>query len=217
MRSLSGQKGTDAAAQGGRHHGYGGAGIFRPQTHCGKSACGGGETGHKTGGIPGGPSADRDSARAAGKDSAPSADRGNAPSTSRDSARAAGYGDVSGARQESVRDRGTNPSPYAFDDRRIPVCASGGTQRKSCTWWVKKSRSYVEMASMHGLMRITPVAPDIIRVSFVKGVMEKIAATGWMAKAEEASHGAPESKALLRLLRGEITVWVDKRSGAVSF
>ena len=29
------------------------------------------------------------------------------------------------------------------------------------------------MASMYGLMRITPVAPDIIRVSFVKGVTEK--------------------------------------------
>ncbi len=71
---------------------------------------------------------------------------------------------------------------------------------------------------MYGLMRITPVAPDIIRVSFVKGVTEKIAATGWMAKAEEAfSWSARESKSVVEIAAGEITVRVDKRSGAVSF
>ena len=74
------------------------------------------------------------------------------------------------------------------------------------------------MASMYGLMRITPVAPDIIRVSFVKGVTEKIALTGWMAKAEEAfSWSARESKSVVEIAAGEITVRVDKRSGAVSF
>lgn len=214
------KKGTDAAAQGGRHHGYGGAGIFRPQTHCGKSACGGGETGHKTGGIPGGPSADRDSARAAGKDSAPSADRGNAPSTGRDSARAADMATSPAPAGKRPGPEGTNPSPYAFGT--IPENTSlrvrGHAKGNHAVRWVKKSRSYVEMASMYGLMRITPVAPDIIRVSFVKGVTEKIAATGWMAKAEEAfSWSARESKSVVEIAAGEITVRVDKRSGAVSF
>ena len=115
---------------------------------------------------------------------------------------------------------GTNPSPYAFGT--IPENTSlrvrGHAKGNHAVRWVKKSRSYVEMASMYGLMRITPVAPDIIRVSFVKGVTEKIAATGWMAKAEEAfSWSARESKSVVEIAAGEITVRVDKRSGAVSF
>lgn len=115
---------------------------------------------------------------------------------------------------------GSNPSPYAFGT--IPENTSlrvrGHAKGNHAVRWVKKSRSYVEMASMYGLMRITPVAPDIIRVSFVKGVTEKIAATGWMAKAEEAfSWSARESKSVVEIAAGEITVRVDKRSGAVSF
>lgn len=115
---------------------------------------------------------------------------------------------------------GTNPSPYAFGT--IPENTSlrvrGHAKGNHAVRWVKKSRSYVEMASMYGLMRITPVAPDIIRVSFVKGVTEKIAATGWMTKAEEAfSWSARESKSVVEIAAGEITVRVDKRSGAVSF
>ena len=104
---------------------------------------------------------------------------------------------------------GTNPSPYAFGT--IPENTSlrvrGHAKGNHAVRWVKKSRSYVEMASMYGLMRITPVAPDIIRVSFVKGVTEKIAATGWMAKAEEAfSWSARESKSVVEIAAGEITV-----------
>ena len=115
---------------------------------------------------------------------------------------------------------GSNPSPYAFGTipENISLRVRGHAKGNHAVRWVKKSRSYVEMASMYGLMRITPVAPDIIRVSFVKGVTEKIAATGWMAKAEEAfSWSARESKSVVEIAAGEITVRVDKRSGAVSF
>ena len=115
---------------------------------------------------------------------------------------------------------GSNPSPYAFGTlpENTSLRVRGHAKGNHAIRWVKKSRSYVEMASMYGLMRITPVAPDIIRVSFVKGVTEKIAATGWMAKAEETfSWSARESKNVVEIAAGEITVRVDKRSGAVSF
>lgn len=194
--------------------------YFGPRRIAAKSACGGGETGHKTGGIPGGPSADRDSARAAGKDSAPSADR----AMHRPQAETVRGQQDMATSPAPVGKRpgpeGTNPSPYAFGT--IPENTSlrvrGHAKGNHAVRWVKKSRSYVEMASMYGLMRITPVAPDIIRVSFVKGSDGKNCATGWMAKAEEAfSWSARESKSVVEIAAGEITVRVDKRSGAVSF
>ena len=115
--------------------------YFGPRRIAAKSAGGGGETGHKTGGIPGGPSADRDSARAAGKDSAPSADRGNAPSTGRCSARAVGYGDVSGAGRKRPGPEGSNPSPYAFGT--IPENTSlrvrGHAKGNHAVRWVKRA------------------------------------------------------------------------------
>ena len=38
------------------------------------------------------------------------------------------------------------------------------------------------MASMYGILRITPITPEVIRISFVKGVTAKVQDTYWKPK-----------------------------------
>lgn len=179
--------------------------YFGPRRIAAKSACGGGETGHKTGGIPGGPSADRDSARAAGKDSAPSADRGNAPSTGRDSARAAGYGDVSGAGREASGTGGNQSVPVCIrdDPGEYQSARPGARKGKSCGPVGKKEQILCRDGEHVRADADYAGRSDIIRVSFVKGVTEKIGSYGWWAKAEEAIFMERQGtqKQLLRLRR----------------
>ena len=61
--------------------------------------------------------------------------------------------------------------------------------------WAKKGKSAVEIASMCGILRITPIAPEVIRISFVKGVTAKVQDTYWKPKADTAfPWSAKESK-----------------------
>mgnify|MGYP000432322805 CR=1 FL=1 len=71
---------------------------------------------------------------------------------------------------------------------------------------------------MYGLLRITPITPEVIRVSFVKGVTEKIGDTAWKGKADTAfSWSAKESKTLVEIATEKVTVRIAKNNGAVCF
>ena len=53
--------------------------------------------------------------------------------------------------------------------------------------WVKKTKQYLEIASAAGLLRLTPITPSTIRISFVKGVTGTIQDTNWKAQADTAA------------------------------
>ena len=203
MRSLSGQKETDAAAQGGRHHGYGGAGIFRPQTHWQKRL----RKEEKPVIRPAASPAVRPQTETVRGQQAKTVHRPQTGAMHRPQAETVrGQQDMatSPAPEGSVRDRRNQSVPVCIQDDpgEYQSARPGARKGKSCGPVGKKSRSYVEMASMYGLMWITPVAPDIIRVSFVKGVTEKLQLRAGWPKRRKRFHGAPgESKALLRLPR----------------
>ena len=113
-----------------------------------------------------------------------------------------------------------NMSPYAFgelpDNRILPV--RGHTKISGMVKWAKKTKKHIDIASASGLLRLTPVTPEIIRVSYVKGVTTEIRDTYWKTQAEgTVVWSAKESKTALRVATEKVVVIIDKKTGALHF
>lgn len=124
------------------------------------------------------------------------------------------------SRMKEVQTKELVISPYEFgaipDNQLLRV--KGHSRGNFVIKWIKKTKSYVELASMYGLLRITPVTPEVIRVSFVKGVTEKISNTAWKGKADTAfSWSARESKTIVEIATEKVTVRIEKKNGALCF
>ena len=115
-----------------------------------------------------------------------------------------------------------NTSPYAFG--AIPenelLRMKGHSRIKCAVKWAKKGKAAVEMASMYGILRITPITPEVIRISFVKGVTAKVQDTYWKPKADTSfPWSAKESKTAVLVETEKLRVMVAKkgRRGAVLY
>ena len=124
-----------------------------------------------------------------------------------------------GSGEAEQKDR-VNTSPYAFG--AIPenelLRIKGHSKIKCAVKWAKKGKSVVEIASMYGILRITPITPEVIRISFVKGVTAKVQDTYWKPKADTAfPWSAKESKTAVLVETEKLRVMVEKKDGAVQF
>lgn len=131
--------------------------------------------------------------------------------------RPGGAGMVPGEAEKTER---LNISPYAFG--AIPenelLRIKGHSKIKCAVKWAKKGKSAVEIASMYGILRITPITPEVIRISFVKGVTAKVQDTYWKPKADTAfPWSAKESKTAVLVETEKLRVMVEKKDGAVQF
>ena len=113
-----------------------------------------------------------------------------------------------------------NPSPYTYGtfppESYLPV--KGHSKGNFFVKWVKKTKQHLEIASAAGLLRLTPITPETIRVSFVKGVTGTIRDTNWKAQADTAvAWSAKESRSEVQLLTDRILIRVEKANGAVQF
>lgn len=113
-----------------------------------------------------------------------------------------------------------NESSYAYGSLpqeqilRIP----GHSRSNFTVKWGKKTKEYLEIASVAGLLRLIPITPQIIRVAFVKGVTGSIQETPWIAKAETPfSWSARESRTHFQLMTEQLLVSVEKATGAITF
>lgn len=122
--------------------------------------------------------------------------------------------------KSSAIDGLVNPSPYTYGtfppESHLQV---KGHSRGDCSVkWVKKTKQYLEIVSAAGLLRLTPITPSAIRISFVKGVTGTIQDTNWKAQADTAvTWGAKESRSEVQLLTDRILIRVEKANGAVQF
>ena len=121
---------------------------------------------------------------------------------------------------EAEKTERLNTSLYAFG--AIPenelLRIKGHSKIKCAVKWAKKGKSAVEIASMYGILRITPITPEVIRISFVKGVTAKVQDTYWKPKADTAfPWSAKESKTAVLVETEKLRVMVEKKDGAVQF
>lgn len=71
---------------------------------------------------------------------------------------------------------------------------------------------------MAGILRLTPMTPEVIRVSFVKGVTTEIKDTYWKPEATDVfSWSVRESKTALKVSTEKVSAVIDKKTGAIQF
>ena len=113
-----------------------------------------------------------------------------------------------------------NPSPYTYGtfppESHLQV--KGHSKGNFSVKWVKKTKQHLEIASAAGLLRLTPITPSTIRISFVKGVTGTIQDTNWKAQADTSvTWSAKESRSEVQLLTDRILIRVEKANGALQF
>lgn len=116
--------------------------------------------------------------------------------------------------------RPINNSPYLYGS--IPdnsvLKPKGHSRVNTAVKWVKKTKKYIDIASNYGLLRLTPITADCVRVSFVKGQLTKIHDNYWTPKTEaEIKWTAKESKSAIEIRTDKLLLRIEKADGAIRF
>ena len=83
---------------------------------------------------------------------------------------------------------------------------------------VRKTKKYIELISSYGILRLTPVREDIVRVQFRKGTQAQFEAGYWNCEPErEGFWKAKDGKFLAEITTGSIFIQADKKTGALQF
>jgi len=113
-----------------------------------------------------------------------------------------------------------NPSPHDFNAIVDPsMLKPKGHSRIDCAVrWVKKGTNYMDFTSNYGVLRLTPVEENVIRVQFMRGQTAEFEKGRWEYEPEKyPSFTARKSPTQFELATSRIAVRVDKASGALYF
>ncbi len=113
-----------------------------------------------------------------------------------------------------------NISPYQFNSivEKEKLTPKGHSRIDCGVRWVKKSKTFVDFISNYGILRITPLGEEVIRVQFVRGQMTPFSEGKWTYAGEEkASFVTRENATAYEIATKKLAVCVDKKSGAITF
>ena len=124
------------------------------------------------------------------------------------------------AKPGSPQEEEKNLSPYKFGD--IPdqskLRPMGHSKADCAIRWGKKTKDYVDLASAYGTLRITPVTPEIVRISFQKSQLAEFSDCKSIALLQgSVKWNFKESKDAFELATEKLLVRVEKKVGAVQF
>ncbi|MBQ0000695.1 MAG: DUF4968 domain-containing protein [Clostridiales bacterium] len=116
--------------------------------------------------------------------------------------------------------RPVNISRYAYgespDNRALAV--NGHSRPNTAVRWVKKNKTGVEVTSSYGVITFTPINDECIRVTFVKGQLNKPKENYWKAAPEAGlKWTAKESPSVVEIATKKIIIHIDKKDGAIQF
>ena len=84
--------------------------------------------------------------------------------------------------------------------------------------WVKKDKKFVELVSSAGVLRLTPIAADIVRVTFQSGQLNEIHDNYWKVQPKSGLKWTlKEMRDMVDLVTDSLIVRVERRNGAVRF
>lgn len=113
-----------------------------------------------------------------------------------------------------------NTSPYSFASVvETGKLAPKGHSRVDCgVRWVKKSKGFVDFVSNYGILRVTPVTDEIVRVQFVRGQADTFETGKWnYAGEKKAQFTIRENPTVFELITKKYVIRMEKRTGALSF
>lgn len=84
--------------------------------------------------------------------------------------------------------------------------------------WVNRNKNYLELTNAAGVLRITPISEDTVRISFAKEPLDRLAdIPEELAAASEPAWNCREMKDKVEVLSGKVLLRVDKKNGGISF
>jgi DNA helicase-2/ATP-dependent DNA helicase PcrA len=84
--------------------------------------------------------------------------------------------------------------------------------------WLTSNKSYVELTNSYGVLRITPISDDTVRVSFARELFDDLAdIPAEIATASRPGWSFREAKDKVELRTGKLFLCIDKKTGAISF
>lgn len=123
-------------------------------------------------------------------------------------------------KENKASEPGINTSPYKFNAIVEPEkLTPKGHSRIDCgVRWVKKSKTFVDFVSNYGILRVTPVSEEIVRVQFVRGQADAFAEGKWKYTGEaKAGFSTRENANVYEISTGKLVICVEKKSGALVF
>lgn len=122
--------------------------------------------------------------------------------------------------QSSETDPDLNASPYQFNSVvEAAKLTPKGHGRIDCgVRWVTKSKQFVDFVSNYGMLRVTPITDEILRVQFVRGQEDSFTEGKWKyTEAKTVSFVTRENATGYEIATKKLVVRVEKKSGAVAF
>ncbi len=113
-----------------------------------------------------------------------------------------------------------NTSPYQFND--VPnssmLYPKGHSRIDSSIRWGKKSKTYTDLSSNYGVLRIIPVSDAILRIQFKRGQTADFTPGYWnYLPQKQVSWNARESTSMYEISTSQLVIRVDKKTGALQF
>lgn len=113
-----------------------------------------------------------------------------------------------------------NMSPYQFNSpvEKEKMTPKGHGRIDCGVRWVKKSKTFVEFLSNYGILRVTPLTEEIVRVQFVRGQADLFPDGNWKYTGEKKpSFLVRENATVYEIVTKKLVVRIEKKSGAISF
>ncbi len=113
-----------------------------------------------------------------------------------------------------------NTSPYQFNSivEKEKLTPKGHSRIDCGVRWIKKSKTYVDFVSNYGMLRVTPLTEEIVRVQFVRGAADSFPDGKWKyTEKETVSFSTRESTTVYEIAMKKLRVCIDKKSGALTF
>lgn len=113
-----------------------------------------------------------------------------------------------------------NESPYEYlsmpDTSKLKP--KGHSRADYSIRWINKKKDCVELTSQAGILKVMPIASDIIRVTFHKGQLAGIEPGYFDRKAApDTQFKVREKKDMVEITTASLSAVVEKRTGAVQF
>lgn len=113
-----------------------------------------------------------------------------------------------------------NTSPYRFNSivEKEKLTPKGHNRIDCGVRWVKKTKTFADFVSGYGILRITPVTDEIVRVQFIRGQMDLFSDGNWKYTGEKkVSFVIRENTTVYEIVTKKLVVRVEKKSGALAF
>ncbi len=113
-----------------------------------------------------------------------------------------------------------NTSPYPFNSvvEKEKLIPKGHSRIDCAVRWVKKSKMSVDFVSNYGILRVTPLTDEILRVQFVRGQEDSFADGNLKYTGEKkVQFTVRENAASCEIATKKLVVRVEKKTGAVAF